>query len=238
MIGSPPPESESAPHTRVVVASPNAVLRLAVRSAVQGDFTDVIFAEGQPALAAIESPPDILVFDFSADDLFTIETLEWARRRWPSITIIAVGVASEDEAARFLRSGADDAVVTSGSPDILLARLEAAARRCRAANAMYRRRLGDVVYDRDSRRVWCAGEELDLTPNETALLDRLWSRAGQVVHYDSLHDFVWTDSAPSESSNRVEVYISYLRKKLQRSNEVVIETLRGSGYRLSRKKKE
>lgn len=237
MIGSPP-ESESAPHTRVVVASPNAVLRLAVRSAVQGEFTEVVFADSQPALAAVESPPDIVVLDYSAPDFMSMESLEWARRRWPSITIIAIGVSSEDDATRLLRAGADDAVIVSSSPDLLLARLEAAARRARANNAQYRRRLGDVVYDRESRRVWCAGEELDLTPNETALLDRLWSRAGQVVHYDSLHDFVWTDSAPSESSNRVEVYISYLRKKLQRSNEVVIETLRGSGYRLSRKKKE
>lgn len=237
MTGSSP-DGESAPPTRVIVASPNAVLRLTIRSAVQGESTEVVFVDGQPALATIDSPPDILVLDYATADLFSIETLEWSRRRWPSITIIAVGVATEEEATRLLRTGADDVVLTTGSPDLLLARLEAAARRARATNAVYRRRLGDVVYDRDSRRVWCAGEELDLTPNETALLDRLWSRAGQVVHYDSLHDFVWTDSAPSESSNRVEVYISYLRKKLQRSNEVVIETLRGSGYRLSRKKKE
>lgn len=231
-------ENETAPPTRVIVASPNAVLRLTIRSAVQGESTEVAFVDGQTALAAIDSAPDILVLDYATADLFSIETLEWSRRRWPSITIIAVGVGSEEDATRLLRGGADDAVIAAGSPDLLLARLESAARRARGANAMYRRRLGDVVYDRDSRRVWCAGEELDLTPNETALLDRLWSRAGQVVHYDSLHDFVWTDSAPSESSNRVEVYISYLRKKLQRSNEVVIETLRGSGYRLSRKKKE
>jgi two-component system OmpR family response regulator len=58
-----------------------------------------------------------------------------------------------------------------------------------------------------------------------------------VVRQESLYDFVWSGEAEGARSNRVEVYISYVRRKLKRSNEVAIETLRGAGYRLVRRQK-
>ena len=76
---------------------------------------------------------------------------------------------------------------------------------------------------------------MEFAPRELAVLDALWIRAGELVRHESLQDYVWSGIDEGERSNRLEVYISYIRRKLQRSNEVTIQTLRGAGYRLIRK---
>lgn len=134
-----------------------------------------------------------------------------------------------------LDAGVDDAIEARSSWPYVAARLNASAGRTRAANAQLRRRVGDVVYDRENRRVWCAGEEIEFAPRELAVLDALWMRAGDLVRHESLQDYVWSGIDEGEHSSRLEVYISYVRRKLQGSKEVTIQTLRGAGYRLVHK---
>jgi len=187
------------------------------------------------AIEAIPFAPDMLVVDAACAEFAAPRFVERVRHRWVSILLVAIAVPGEAAATELLDTGVDDAVSADASWTYVAARLNAGARRMRTASALLRRRVGDVVYDRDNRRVWCAGVEVEFAPRELAVLDALWIRAGELVHHDSLQDYVWSGVEDKERSNRLEVYISYIRRKLQQSNEVTIQTLRGYGYRLVRK---
>jgi len=154
-----------------------------------------------------------------------------ARRRWPTVGICCVECVDVVVA---LGAGADDAVPRGAPRELVAAQITAAFRRARIASAQLRIAYGDVVYDREARRVWCAGDEVSLTPRELRLFDILFLRAGAPVSIDTLQDYVWNDDAPPES-NALAVYVSYLRRKLAGSRLAVVETMRGIGYRLARK---
>ena len=126
------------------------------------------------------------------------------------------------------RSGADDAIHADSG--LLESRLHAHARRARTVNAGSRLAVGDIVFDRESRRVWCAGQEVDLTPRECAVLDCMFWHATRPVSVTTLADFVWGDAAQTDRRSAVEVYIGYIRKKLAASRKVVIRTVRQVGY--------
>lgn len=235
MIRNRPSPSESAPFSEIVIASPSAALAERIRGGLADPLTTVTIVTSAAALESLESAPDMVVVDAAAVELAAPRLLARLRRRWLTMLLVAVSVPDEAYASELLDAGADDAILARNSWPYVAARLNASARRTRTANALLRRRVGDVVYDRDNRRVWCAGEEVVFAPRELAVLDALWLRAGELVRHESLHDYVWSGIDEGEHSNRLEVYISYIRRKLQRSNEVTIQTLRGAGYRLIRK---
>lgn len=174
---------------------------------------------------------DLCVVDATANQQLGLQVVRRARRRWPTVGICCIGSTNVVAA---LAAGADDAV-PKGAPDVVAtAQVAAAFRRARIASAQLRIAFGDVVYDRDARRVWCAGEEVTLTPRELRLFDILFLRAGAPVSIDTLQDYVWPDELPEES-NALAVYVSYLRRKLRGSKKAVVETMRGIGYRLASK---
>jgi DNA-binding response OmpR family regulator len=173
--------------------------------------------------------PDLVVLDgASADD--TPRRMRYLRHRWPTIGIAVTNARDDAEVARLLDAGADDAIVR-GSP-LLANRLQALARRARTVNAGTRIAVGDIVFDRESRRVWCAGNEVRMTPREFAMLDCMFWNAHRPVGTTTLADFVWGDGDVDTGARRsvVEVYIGYLRKKLAASRSVMIRTVRGVGY--------
>jgi DNA-binding response OmpR family regulator len=230
--------TESAPYCRVILATRGETLERRIIGALADEFTAITTVKAGPEIEALASPPDVVIIDADLPDAVSMSALLRIRRRWPGLSIIAIGVATEALASQMLDWGVDDAIEARCSWAHTIARLSAATRRARTVNASLRKRVGDVVYERDTRRVWCDGEEVNFAPRELAVLDCLWGRAGQVVRQESLYDFVWSGEAEGARSNRVEVYISYVRRKLKRSNEVAIETLRGAGYRLVRRQKQ
>jgi two-component system OmpR family response regulator len=232
-----PVASESAPHCRVVLATRDEAVERRIVGALADEFTTVSTITTGLDIEANASSPDLVIIDACLPDAVSMSALLRIRRRWPGLAIIAIGVSTESLASQMLDWGVDDAIESRCSWPHTIARLSAATRRARTVNASLRRRVGDVVYERDTRRVWCDGEEVAFAPRELAVLDCLWGRAGQVVRQESLYDFVWSGEAEGTHSNRVEVYISYVRRKLKRSNEVAIETLRGAGYRLVKRVK-
>jgi len=178
--------------------------------------------------------PDLIVMEAGKDQSATEELVRRARRRWPSATLFCVHVGKATDAVELLDAGADD-IVMRNTPDAVLAALVSAAlRRIRIANAQLRVTFGDLVYDREGRRVWCAGKEVVFTPRELRLFDILFMRAGNSCSADALQAYVWHDGQPARS-NSLAVYIGYLRRKLANSRVSVVETLRGSGYRLARR---
>jgi DNA-binding response OmpR family regulator len=93
--------------------------------------------------------------------------------------------------------------------------------------------VADLFLDPAAHRCWHGGSEVPLTTREFALLEYLMRRSGEVVSKSAILQHVW-DFAWPDTSNVVEVYVGYLRKKLTGECEsCVIETVRGRGYRLA-----
>ncbi|MEO8564374.1 MAG: winged helix-turn-helix domain-containing protein [bacterium] len=174
--------------------------------------------------------PDVVVIDRDSAAEVGAQ-IRRMRRRWPTVDIIVVNALDEEDTERLLDAGADDAIAAS-SP-LLAARLHACTRRARTVNAGARIAMGDVVFDRESRRVWCAGREVEMTPREQAVLDCLFWHAPEPVGAQTLSDFVWGAEPVTSRRGLVEVYVGYVRRKLASSRSVVIRTVRGVGYQFS-----
>jgi DNA-binding response OmpR family regulator len=171
--------------------------------------------------------PDVVIID-DVIELDATQTIRLLRRRQPLVHIVYMNTREERRTIELLQCGADDAIF-AGSP-ILMARLQAATRRARTMNAGSRIAIGDIVHDRESRRVWCAGREVELTPHEYGVVDCLFWHTPKPVGIDTLSDFVWGDTPETKRRSLVQVYISYVRKKLSKSKQVAISFARGSGY--------
>jgi two-component system, OmpR family, response regulator len=127
--------------------------------------------------------------------------------------------------------GADDYLTKPFSFDELLARLRALTRRGPIERAPVLE-VGPLRLDPRSRRAWHGGTELELSPKEFALLETFMRRPGEVLSRFELLEHAW-DVAYENRSNVVDVYVRYLREKIDRRfGRTVIETVRGSGYRL------
>ncbi|MFL5605934.1 MAG: winged helix-turn-helix domain-containing protein [Gemmatimonadaceae bacterium] len=178
--------------------------------------------------------PDLFIVDVGRDVRAAAHAVQQARRRWPSVTILCLYAASSEDAVAMMDAGADDAITADAPWTVLGAHVAASVRRVQLSNAQLRIAFGDLVYDRESRRVWCAGREVQLTPRELRLFDILFLRAGAPVSAETLYDYVWREEG-THTSNSLAVYVGYLRRKLTGSRVAVVETLRGQGYRLSQR---
>jgi two-component system OmpR family response regulator len=179
------------------------------------------------ALVSLERP-DLIVLD-AGDGAAVADRVRYLRRRWPTLHVVVVGAADDGAVLDVIEAGADDATVTM--TPAFRARLRSSVRRASAMNAASRIAVGDIVFEREAHRVWCAGREVEMSPRELAVLDCLFWRAPAIVSADSLADFVWGDANIKARRGVVEVYISYLRRKLAASRQVRIGTVRGAGYR-------
>ncbi|MDD5693204.1 MAG: response regulator transcription factor [Patescibacteria group bacterium] len=134
-----------------------------------------------------------------------------------------------------LNTGADDYLIKPFSFDELLARIKALLRRPKThiGNVI---RVGDLSLDTVSHSVERNGRKIDLSPTEYSLLEYLMNNSGQVISKDKLIDHVWNFDADI-LPNTVEVYIGYLRSKIdmhskKEKGEQLIKTVRGFGYRI------
>ena len=129
--------------------------------------------------------------------------------------------------AEALDNGADDYLSKPFSFVVLVARLRALLRRGAAPRPAVLQ-IGDLRLDPAAHRCWRAGQEVELTMKQFALLECFMRHPGQVLSKTALREHVW-DYAFADSSNIIEVYVASLRKKLGAGR---IETIRGAGYRL------
>jgi two-component system, OmpR family, response regulator len=175
---------------------------------------------------------DLVLLDLLLPDGNGIDVLKQIRAERPSVPIIVVSALGEvDDKVDLLDAGADDYLVKPFAFAELAARVRAAVRQGAASGRVVA--VGDMSLDTKTR-VAKRGDDIeaDLPSREFALLEYLMRHPGQVLTRQQLLDSVWGIDFDA-GSNVVDVYISYLRRKLDAPGRPsAIETVRGAGYRV------
>ena len=175
---------------------------------------------------------DAIVLDVMLPGIDGFETCRRLRGEGVSspVVMLTARAAVEDRIAG-LDGGADDYLTKPFSFGELLARLRALARRGPIEQATVLE-VGDLRLDPATRRVWRGESEIELTAKEFGLLETFLRRPGEVLSRLHLLDHAW-DYDYENRSNVIDVYVRYLRDKVDRPFDVEsIETVRGVGYRL------
>jgi two-component system OmpR family response regulator len=198
----------------------------------EGHAADVA-VRGEDALwMAGAHPYDAIVLDVVLPGLNGFETCRRLRQAgvWTPVLMLTARDAVDDRVSG-LDAGADDYLTKPFSFAELLARLRALARRggVERPTAL---EVGDLKLDPAARRAWRRGQEVELSPKEFALLETFMRRPGHVLTRLQLLEHAW-DFAYENRSNVIDVYVRYLREKIDRPfGTGSIETVRGVGYRL------
>jgi two-component system, OmpR family, response regulator len=176
--------------------------------------------------------PDVVVLDVMLPDLSGLDVLRRLREHTPNLPVLFLTAkdAVEDRIAG-LTAGGDDYVTKPFSLEEVVLRLRALLRRTHVAGSVAGSTLtvGDLTLDEDSREVHRGGTPVDLTATEFELLRFLMRNARKVLSKAQILDRVWHYDFGGQA-NIVELYISYLRKKIDVGREPMIHTLRGAGY--------
>jgi two-component system, OmpR family, response regulator len=189
---------------------------------------------GIEALRAVESfRPHLVVLDVMLPDFdgFTVLERMGRERRSADIPVLFLTARGDlDDRLRGLDLGGDDYMTKPFSIEEMLLRITAILRRSEGYEEVGPRlAVADVELDEDSHEVRRGGARIELTPTEFRLLHYLMMNAGQVVSKAQIRDRVW-DYSFDGKVNMVEVYVSYLRKKLDAHGPPLIRTVRGLGY--------
>jgi two-component system OmpR family response regulator len=204
---------------------------------LRGLATDGIAADtvddGRSALVrAGATAYDVIVLDVMLPDIDGFEVCRGLRERGIQAPVLMLTArdAVEDR-VHGLDSGADDYLAKPFSFDELLARVRAMSRRGPIERPVVLR-VGDLRLDSAKHQVWRAEHAIDLSRREYALLEALMRRPGDVLSRFELLEQVWSYEYENRS-NVVEVYIRYLREKIDRPFERhTLQTVRGVGYRV------
>jgi two-component system OmpR family response regulator len=219
---------------RVLVVEDEVKMAALIRRGLveEGHGADVA-ATGEDALWMAQAHPyDAIVLDVMLPRLGGFETCRQLRTAgvWTPVLMLTARDAVDDRVSG-LDAGADDYLTKPFSFAELLARLRALARRGGIERPAVVE-AGDLRLDPASRRAWRDGDEIHLSPKEFALLETFMRRPGQVLTRLQLLEHAW-DFAYENRSNVVDVYVRYLREKIDRPfGTDSIETVRGVGYRL------
>src|SRR4029077_14071334 len=188
---------------------------------------------GTKAVSAAKSfDPDAVVLDMMLPDFDGLEVLRRMRATDPDVPVLFLTArdAVEDRVAG-LTAGGDDYVTKPFSLEELVARLRglmrrAGARRAESSSVLV---VGDLELDEDSHEVRRAGDEVTLTATEFELLRFMMRNPKRVLSKAQILDRVWNYDFGGQA-NVVELYISYLRKKVDAGRAPMIHTMRGAGY--------
>jgi two-component system, OmpR family, response regulator len=219
---------------RVLVVEDDAKLASLVRRGLRDDgLAADVAGSGEDALwRAGSTEYDAVVLDVMLPGIDGFETCRRLRADgvWAPVLMLTARDAVEDRVAG-LDHGADDYLVKPFSIAELLARLRALARRPAVARPVVLE-AGDLRLDPAAHRAWRGERELGLSPKELAMLETFMRRPGRVLSRFELLEHAWDDGYENRS-NVVDVYVRYLREKIDRPfGTDSIETVRGLGYRL------
>jgi two-component system, OmpR family, response regulator len=221
---------------RVLIVEDEARMAAAIRRGLQAEgLVADIAARGEDALWMAGSTEfDAVILDVMLPGIDGFETCKRLRADgvWAPIIMLTARDAIEDR-VQGLDHGADDYLVKPFSLAELLARLRALSRRGKTERPQVLE-VGDLRLDPASQQVWRGDEEITLSHKEFVLLETFMRHPGEVLSRFQLLERAW-DYDYENRSNVVEVYVRYLREKIDRPFGVKsIETVRGAGYRLKK----
>jgi two-component system response regulator MprA len=180
---------------------------------------------------ATEWEYDVIVLDVMLPGLDGVEVCRRLRRagRWAPVLMLTARDGVGDR-INGLDAGADDYLVKPFAFEELLVRVKALLRRGRNGSGSAELRFGDLRMDRSTHEVWRGGRTISLTRQEFDLLALFLEHPRQVLTRSTILERVW-DYDFGRDSNVLEVYVGYLRRKLEVEGEArVIHTVRGVGY--------
>ncbi|RMB61989.1 response regulator transcription factor [Tessaracoccus antarcticus] len=181
---------------------------------------------------ARQSQPDAIVLDMMLPDFDGLEVMRRVRAFQPEVPVIFL-TAKDGVSDRIsgLTAGGDDYVTKPFSLEEVIARLRGLLRRSGATAPTPSTQLvvGDLVLDEDSHEVFRSGTPINLTATEFELLRYLMRNPKRVLSKAQILDRVWNYDFGGQA-NVVELYISYLRKKIDAGRDPMIHTMRGVGY--------
>jgi two-component system OmpR family response regulator len=191
-------------------------------------------ANGQDALALARTfSPDIVVLDIMLPDLDGLQVLQRLRAGGTDAPVLFLTAKDAvDDRVAGLTAGGDDYVTKPFALDEVIARLRGLLRRSArtvSAAADPEIRVGDLVLNEETYEVERGGEPIALTATEFELLRYLMRNPRRVLSKAQILDRVWSYDFGGRSSI-VEIYISYLRKKVDEGRDAMIHTVRGVGY--------
>ena len=225
--------SESFQH-RVLVVDDEPSIVDAVATALRYEGFDVGEATtGRAALAAVErEPPDMIVLDVMLPDLDGLEVTRRIRASGQRVPVLFLTARdSVEDKVTGLTVGGDDYVTKPFSLAEIVARVHAVLRRTMSELQDSQLRFADVVLDEETHEVWRAGVPLKLTATEFNLLRYFMLNPRRVLSKSQILDQVWHYDFGGDA-NVVETYVSYVRKKLDRSGPPLLHTIRLVGYTL------
>jgi two-component system response regulator MprA len=223
---------------RVLVVDDERAVRDSLRRALELEGYDVeLAADGEEALERLaqNGEPDAVVLDILMPKMDGLEVCRRLRREGHRLPVLMLTARDEVEnRVAGLDAGADDYVTKPFALEELLARLRALLRRTTSGSGEVLR-FGDLELDPKTREVRRAGEPIELTRTEFSLLELFLLNPRQVLTRSVIFERVWGYDF-GFSSNSLDVYIGYLRRKTEAGDRPrLIQTVRGVGYALREK---
>ncbi len=217
----------------LIVEDEPGIVRMLERGLAAHGYQSIIADNGEDgARLATDDTVDLVLLDIMLPGLDGHQVLKRIRARRPELPVLMLTARDELQSkVGAFDLGADDYLTKPFAFEELLARVRALGRRSDQALSS-RIEIGDLVIDLHSRRVWRGERQIELSSREFALLEYFMSHPGQVLSRQQILSAVW-DYAFDPGSNVVDVYVRYLRRKIDLPGKSSpISTVRGTGYRL------
>jgi len=215
----------------LIIEDDPSIGKLLRRALLLEGYEARLVQDGLEGLRAFqEEKPDLIILDLMLPGIDGIEVCKRIREESDVPILMLTARDSVDDRVLGLDSGADDYVVKPFDIDELLARVRAHLRRAEHQQPKQILEFADLVMDTAARTVRRGQREIELTAREFDLLELFMRHPNQVISRSQIYDEIWDYDFGGES-NIIEVYIRYLRTKLEAQGEPrLIYTKRGAGY--------
>lgn len=217
---------------RILVVEDHKDIALLVEKRLSRQYQVDLAPNGEDATEKLETNEyDLIILDLSLPKKSGLEVLKDLRKKsaFPPVLILS-GLNAVDDKVKGLRLGADDYLAKPFDMKELLARIETLFRRVPNAQDVVKLDIGDLEMDLVGRKVVRAGQSIELSPKEFALLEYLLRNKNKVVSRKQIAEDVWGHNFDA-GTNFVDVYINYLRNSIEKNfPSKLIHTVYGQGF--------
>ncbi len=223
---------ETSPRSVLLAEDDRAVRQSLERTLRLEGYRVSAVENGRQAVEACgQELPDLLLLDVMMPEMDGLAACRALRPRYPELPILMLTARHEvGDRVAGLEAGADDYLVKPYEGVELLARVKALLRRSSLSGAKELLRCGDLSIDPSARLAWRGSRALDLTKTEFDLLELLVFNRGIVMSRETLYERIWGYDFET-SSRSLDVYVGYLRAKLEAEGEPrILQTVRGVGF--------